>query len=283
MEIKPVKSRKKAPEYPSMDLFIEHPELLSKSEPKSWKKKAIVSSALAVFVLSGSGCKKEENKPKIFKVADKNKNNSQKVIENNKKSEASISVAPVFVHGDGYGSVGCVVISPPIFISEIEARDIIFKAFEKENISFDTIDCPEIQFKPSDIERKNFLGNDNKNNNSDFKIKIDAYNKQLNLAIQFVSTDEIGNFNPKYGLKSTVVSYDTKRVAEIIRKKLASNYTLNSGIFYDPIPYMIYNSTNFNENKYDKLMKDTKNEAKQLLLAQVEDFIEWAKKEGVIK
>jgi hypothetical protein len=43
-------------------------------------------------------------------------------------------VAPIFKHGEGRGAVGCVVVSPPVFLSEEEAMQIIGEELAKSGI-----------------------------------------------------------------------------------------------------------------------------------------------------
>ena len=40
-------------------------------------------------------------------------------------SRDAFSVAPVFIHGEGRGALGCVVVSPPVFLSEAEALEVL--------------------------------------------------------------------------------------------------------------------------------------------------------------
>ncbi len=45
-----------------------------------------------------------------------------------------VSVAPIFEHGEGRGATGCVVISPPVFLSEEEALQIVKEELAKHGV-----------------------------------------------------------------------------------------------------------------------------------------------------
>jgi len=54
MEIKSVNNSRQ-PNYPTIELFVKHPELLSRNIPNSWLKNKFVSTSLAAFLLYGGG------------------------------------------------------------------------------------------------------------------------------------------------------------------------------------------------------------------------------------
>lgn len=48
--------------------------------------------------------------------------------------EGTISVAPILEHGKGRGATGCVVISPPVFLSEEEALQVVKEELAKHGV-----------------------------------------------------------------------------------------------------------------------------------------------------
>lgn len=276
MEIKPVKQAKK-PKYPTLEYYIKNPELLSNSIPESWIKNKYVVLSLATFVLLGSPRSGGTVNPSATEIQDK--------IGPDQKGQVSVrdhdpvKIAPIFAHGDGSGATGCIVMSPPVFISEDEAREIIFNALSAEGIAFDTTDCPVIKFKALPIANDCFGDNDTTNvPDVNVEFRMDGYNKELNLAIQYVSADDYYKFRSDDGCWSSVQGFDTKRAAEIIRKELNANGKTNTVVFYDPMP-----SVNFEDNEgWEKSQKEAKKKASKQLLAQVTDFIKWIKKENFI-
>lgn len=276
MKIKSVKQTKR-PNYPTLEFYIENPELLSKSIPESWIRNKYVATSLATFILFGSPKTRVLANPSITEIIDKigSEEKEQTLVE----TQDSVKIAPIFAHGDGSGATGCVVMSPPVFISEDEAKSIIFKAFDAEGIKFNTIDCPKIKFTATPIANDCFGFNDTtKVSTANVELKMDGYNKELNLAIQFVSRDDFSKFRSDDGCWSSVQSFNTKKAAEIIREELIANGKTNTVVFYDPITNIDFKSN----NNWKKSQTDAKEEAQNLLLAQVEDFINWLKKENFI-
>jgi hypothetical protein len=278
MKIKPVKQAK-TPNYPILDYYIKNPGLLSKNIPDSWIRNKYVTTSLATFILFGTPKAKIYANQNGTEILEKLRSESKDQTKDEIKD--SIKIAPIFAHGDGSGATGCIVMSPPVFISEDEARSIIFNALEAEGIKFDTIDCPEITFKSNPIANDCYVGDDDttKVPDANVELKMDGYNKELNLAIQFVSRVDYFKFSSDDGCFSSVQEYDTKKAAEIIRGELITNGKTNAVVFYDPITAIDFDSNkNWKENQ-----KEAKEEAEKLLLAQVEDFIKWIRKENSVK
>jgi hypothetical protein len=235
--------------------------LLYKSIPESWIKNQYVAASLATFILLGCQNKNTAANPLNIEIVDKI-NSDEK--EQTTQKQDSVKVAPIFVHGEGSGAVGCVAMSPPVFISEDDAKKIIFNALQKEGIIFDTTDCSEIQFKTSAIANSCSGWDGKKLPDTKVQLKMDGYNKELNLAIQYVSKTDFIKFKSKDYGGCSVQGYKTKEAAEIIREELVTNGTTNAVVFYDPIA---------TQNR----------ESKKLLLQQVEDFVKWLRAEHIIE
>jgi hypothetical protein len=272
MEIKPVK-RSKTPKYPTIEYYISNPEQLSKSIPNNWIKNKYVSTSLAAFILCGNSYSSKRIFSESLVVIDEKKQNDKPEIKQD--NVESLKIAPIFAHGDGSGATGCIVMSPPVFISEDEAMKIILNAFKDENIEFDTMNCPSIKFKADPIANDCYEDDSSKIILADIEMKMDAYNANYNIGVQFVSEDDYFKFRSNDLCWSSVQGYDTKKAAEIIREELKENKIMNAVVFYDPLPSVS------EENNYDW---DAANyEAKNLLLAQVKDFIKWLKDENIIQ
>ncbi|XHR27970.1 MAG: hypothetical protein ACFUZC_18825 [Chthoniobacteraceae bacterium] len=48
----------------------------------------------------------------------------------------ALRVAPLFAHGKGQGAFGCVVVTPPVFLTEAEAREVIEEEAKKAGVDF---------------------------------------------------------------------------------------------------------------------------------------------------
>jgi len=122
MELKPVKKYKE-PAYPDKRKVMEHPSIL-KTVPGRWKGNIRVGITLTYLLsMTMVGCSQQHvgNNPsgeQEVNIIDK---------EDNRDSETQSvpRVAPIFIHGDGRGSFGCVSVAPPAFLSEEEAFDVI--------------------------------------------------------------------------------------------------------------------------------------------------------------
>jgi len=280
MEIKSVNNSRQ-PNYPTIELFVKHPELLSRNIPSSWLKNKVVATSFAAFLLSSSGTIIAQTNKAVEVVdtlgIDKSKKPLQKQKANN---DVVTNVAPIFAHGEGSGAMGCIVMSPPVFISEDEAIKIILDKLKAEGYNFSRENCPEIKFTAPPIANDCFGYRDDdttKVSDANVELKMDGYNKDLNLAIQFVSKDDYRKFRSDDGCWSSVRGYDTKKAAEIIREKLIADGKTNAVVFYDPIARI-----NFEKNEnWRKSEREAKEESKKLLLKQVDDFINWLKSNNI--
>jgi hypothetical protein len=277
MEIKSVKNSLQ-PNYPTIELFIRHPELLSQHIPGSWLKNKFVATSLAAFLFSSTGTSTTPKSEKIEIVDAVETNNpnegmitpattAQKTT-NTKQDSTVTNVAPVFAHGEGRGASGCIVISPPVFISEDEAIKIILDQLRAEGYNFSREKCPTFSFKVL-----NLANCDLKKKEISIKLEMDAYNANSKWVIQYISDSDFSKFATKKGCFSSVIDYDTKQAAEIINKELKKKRKTNAVVFYDPVTRI-----NLDDGKqFDKKMELAKKESKDLLLAQVNDFINWLK------
>jgi len=285
MEIKPVKQKKK-PGYPTIKTFIDNPELLAKNVPFAWIRNQYAATTLATFILCGAGNQTiaQKVKPSIVAVRKDIKNNKPAAIQSVKHDP--FKIAQIFSHGSGTGGIGCIVSSPPVFISEDEARKIIFTALKEENIEFSTTNTPVLKFSffPIDYDYSK-KGNHKNVKKETIEIKTDGYNAKNNLVIEYVSYNVYNKFKTDYMDEySSVQVISTKVVAERIRNELIAQNKFNAVVFYDPIAYE-------ERREVDMLSLLDKNPphvdlphpSRDQLKEQVKDFIEWIKKEGIIK
>ena len=269
MEIKPIKNAKQ-PQYPTIELFIKHPELLSRAVPNNWVKNKFVATSLAAFLLSGSGEIKAQTGEKVEVVET---SNSQKLAESPQKKKQNnnnvINVAPVFAHGEGSGATGCIVMSPPVFLSEDEALNIILKALSLEGYNnFSATNVPTYSLKVPNLANSDRC----EQKMTTIKLRTDAYDKKSKWAIQFISADDFSKFITDDGCQSSVMRYKTKLAAEAVRNELLLKKETNAVVFYDPV---LKNRGSING------LEIAKNEAKEMLIQQVYDFIDWLKTNNI--
>jgi len=279
MEIKPVKIKRK-PGYPTIKTFVDNPELLSKNVPFAWIRNQYAATTLATFILCGCGNQSNAQKEKPAIVVVSNDIHTDKPTEIQNQKQDSVKIAKIFSHGDGSGAIGCVVESPPVLISEDEARKIIFAALKAENIDFSITETPVLKFDALPIANGCFDEKDLKTaKKAKIEIKMDGYNAKNNLAIEYVSANVYNKFKTDEGCESTLLGFSTKYAAELIRNELITQGNINAAVFYDPLIKVEFKK----KEKFETTWKNVNNMAREQLLEQVKDFIDWIKKEGIIR
>lgn len=304
MKVKPVK-KYKTPSYPSREEFLSRTDNLHKNLPARWLNNKIVAGALAfLFLGNNSNSNNTALKPGFNSVILDSEKLNRSNIEKQKSSEKAPSIAPLFLYGDGRGASGCVVINPPVFMSEADARQIIESELMKEGIIFDK---KNYQVEGLFFDEKSEWGRYLDESEDDFSpynkkekypVEMDAYSSDLNLAYEFVAVDDYYKFGGEMS-GSTAQSYDVIKAAENLREKMKRYGKINAVIFYDPLvnrdrevpkndsyDALKYWSYGFGNKKNNGPTFDyftAKNEESVLQLKkQINDFIEWIKKEGLL-
>lgn len=303
MRIQKVKDYR-TPQYPTKELFINKPALLSEYAPPSWKIKAAVAGALMAFAFFGGRhlLMERDNIAKKFTIIQKigvgreivKKLKSKVPVTN--KTDAAYRIAPVFCRGNGIGFIGCIVVTPPTFIGEDSARWIIEDEFGRENIFFDNNDVRIMDEQQHCItldlfEEEAGLGQKfyDENPGKDGKpLTIDGFNKEFNLGYIYISKNDFEDIvsNPQSG---SVMEWNTKEVAMYMRDRMEKTGKLNAVVFYDPIGYIESDESdksndNFVREEIGNLVRQMKasKKSEELLRQQVKDFLEWAEYEGLL-
>lgn len=315
MKISPIK-KYKTPGYPTRNSVSSNPDLVRKNIPSSWKTNKVIPWALSLYFLTSNNSKTNVTDKIQTEIVPKEVKPDALPAEET-TNENPVAIAPVFVHGNGTGSWGCVVINPPAFMNEADARYIIEEELAKEGIFFDKKDVivDEIVFERNYENlryRLNELDDDensfdhfisNKREKVDTLV-IDGYCSKLNLAYEYITADDEIKLGGEIS-GSSVSSYDTKKAAENLREKLKEYGKINAVVFYDPFySTEIYGRSEDEENNLDSVDEINKIENQidgsmveqtwyydreqiskgsvELLKKQVRDFIFWLKKEGIL-
>ncbi len=251
MKINPVKEYKK-PEYPDYEDFISCRSSFIKSAPAKWRKNPVVWAALVSLVLSNQSCdtgKLSRTKYELIKFSIKNDgiNNEKNIITD------TTFIAPIFKHGSGVGSFGCIIVNPPVFLNENDAKEIVINEFRKNDIFFNS----SVQPKSSAVQ----------------KISFDGYNEELNLAFCFISYKKYSSVSYYESDDISAYSYDLLSTAARINLLLENYKDINAVVFYDPVASVEYkSSSSFEKRKQNQLKK-----SKELLEEQVDEAIVWLK------
>jgi hypothetical protein len=105
--------------YPTRLEVLEDPELLTWHLPAAWRHLPAMSGAIGFFLGVNLTVNPAEEKAGAAKPT----------------ANTAAVVAPIFEHGEGRGATGCVVTSPPVFLSEEEALQVIREELAKRGVA----------------------------------------------------------------------------------------------------------------------------------------------------
>ena len=265
------------PAYPTRLDVETTPDLLDRHVPYNWLSRTELSGALATLLaVNAGGCSDSADKGTV-----------------NVAKSPSV-VAPIFEHGEGRGATGCVVVSPPVFLSEEEALTIIREQLAEYGIRFTENDVvmPSVKLpsRKDEFQQDWITGrmrwNRVDDNSLTLDFEVDLRNPESRIAVEYVSESDLDMFNGnRY---SSVQSFETKEMAEWlvsnIKKQGRGVYV---GVFYDPLSKLDFNSAYRNDPNskrptWQERREQGKAESSNLLRQQVKDFAEWLKGQGVI-
>jgi hypothetical protein len=226
--------------------------------------------------------------------------------------EGKIKVAPIFKHGEGRGVTGCVVVSPPAFLSEEEALQIVKEELAKHGVKLAagpvlkdlTIAPRHIQQVEQDEKtRKTVLDEAHA-----APLRVTGIDEKKSIAVEFVCRSnyaKLGGVDPGNNLSvvdrnghdsgmfawSSVRRYDFKDAAENATEQMKkqSKPPVYFGVFYDPMPKLPSPPPRKKDEKIDwktereKRRKEMKNESEKLLRQQAQDFVAWLKEQKAIQ
>jgi len=258
MNIEPVESLP-TPEYPDKYSDEIH-DLLATTYPRRWVAKSLVVGALTVTAaLSLGSC------------GILGKTNSADDLQNR--------YLPIFEYGDGIGSIGCMAIAAPVFLSEEEAFVIMQAAFAEAGLTYKNKTL-SLKNATRPVVDKYSHQDDYITENKRGTLKADGV---LELGkgtpVVFVSIIELDAWQRIGGGYSTASTYRFKEAAQ----ELANN---NPGliVFYDPVVH-IYNPVSIFGNLGDpgfiwaETAEKAQAKSESLLHQQVLAFIEWLRAE----
>lgn len=284
-------SRYRTPSIPDKDAALQEPALLL-ATPERWKRNAAACTALAATtMLLASACATEAGTSGGVTTAQQTASPLPTATPTVSPSpspspaptaNAAIAV-PLFEHGDGRGSFGCVSVAPPAFLNEWEAFEIINEITSKEGLRFLQSD---LQLEKIDIPSTNIYGMDQAEpklvNGS---LLLDGVDREKKVAFEFVSTKDIENWQEKTNVWSSVSSYDFIGSAKALNGSINNAGTgMTVAVFYDP-------GINFEKGRpiikesgddFTSMAQKLKELVKEDLRKQVLDFIAWLKAQGIV-
>lgn len=297
MDAKPLK-RYGRPGYPTRLEALAHPELLGRHLPPAWGRRAEMAGTVALL-LAVNGCVNQQTNGPTESQA-----TSQCVEEQDATApveKTAAFVAPIFQHGDGRGTAGCLAVNPPVFLSEEEALQVIVEELGRAGVDITVTDVA-MEGLPVEQDFKRFERpwEMRKTNSSGTRIltfgapdsagvvkplEADGLDADEKVAFEFVSQSDYYYFG---GLRSgsSVQTYDLPIVAESLAERVTqANGRVYFGTFYDPMEIPIYfhaPGTTKRTNSRENIATAARDRAKDLLREQVVDFVEWLKGQGAI-
>jgi hypothetical protein len=289
MNSRPV-TRYKTPRYPTrLEVLADH-TLLEKHLPPAWKSCAEMAGVVTLLLAANSvtGVSQERMKSATGKPA---------------------VVAPIFAHGEGRGAVGCVVVNPPVFLSEQDAMQVIREQLTKAGVALSASHVA-LQDVVIPLYRQQWSQGDQRPKvvpTGDAKVFfLDALDPKKRVGVEFVSYDHYFDLGGEQSA-STVQDYDFKRIAAGVDKAVAQSHDIYFGAFYDPMSSRQQNTemqsrlrTLYDERRkltntdkiaekdaeirhaYEEMNAAARAMSHALLEQQVRDFIDWLKGQGVI-
>jgi len=200
------------PAFPTRDVLYAHPELL-RLAPNRWRHHRLVLTALAATgLLSGM----------------------QQAWAVGESVSPAPRIAPIFQHGDGNGSFGCIVVNPPVFLSEEEARQVITEEAKRLGLTF-TSDSPTLEGVQVPITDR-YAFDDGPARWRKTTLVLDGEDARHKVAYEFVSEQDLDAWETRFhGIVSTVSHYNLLGTAILLGQGLAkSEPEPRVGIFYEP-------------------------------------------------
>ena len=283
VDIKPVEGTPK-PKYPDK-YSAEARQALVAARPNRWRNAPRLAGVLSASIVLGlSGCGESFTTlgtPSPSPTIIESKTDEPGGVNGTTLSDSMPSLVwsdlfiPLFEFGEGTGSIGCMVIAPPVFLSEEEAHAILSAAFAEAGLTLDhdafTIlraAIPVTDISPSFDNEKKTTKTTKGDLNTDLLVLKDS------LPVKFVSVNDLNNWQvEKWWNKGAGSSVSVYNIKEAAQRLVAKNPGLL--VFYDPVTKIDMEISTSLEQSQAAIA-----ESEKLLRAQAEAFIEWLRAEG---
>ncbi len=295
--------RRVHPAYPTRPQLLAEPGRLLEHLPSSWQNLISKGGLTVAFLVSGlTGVPGASAQTPAPATPAANNAAAQPATRPAQLAAGAAIVAPVFEHGKGRASTGCVVIAPPVFLTEEEARQIITEELAKAGLKMSAkdVELKDVRIKPK--SPFNIVIRDGnreivKYDGETRPLVVDLMDPDKHIAVEFVSESdylELGGEMPM----STVHDYDFKRVSEAVAGEIKTSGKGNFfGVFYEPTSLVEHRRhptaeelKGKNEKEQQEIRqrfwKEAEEEARKgsraELRKQVQDFAEWLRQRGVL-
>ena len=281
----------KSPSYPTKEQIQLHTELL-KIVPRRWARNPVVLTALSLVLSAGltaCGTASDSILPDSNSApaasdalgASNSASSGNSAISAASAEDSTANSAndpealdiPIFAHGTGRGSYGCESVAPPVFLSEEEAMQVIEEECAAQGIDLTGQKTISGTF-PATSTLPEAVSGGASDQTYTGDLSLDGYSEDLGIGVEFVSTDDILDWKADTGMAATVEEFDLKGTAQRL-----ADCTDNVAVFYDPTADDYREFTGSNEESY---VENSREQSLEELRAQVRDFLQWLKAQGVI-
>lgn len=287
-------SSAKMPKYPTREQALAHPSMLC-ATPHRWIRHPALCAALLFTVSSGlAGCSSpgagsyssSTNSPQPVSTETVTEPSSAEAVESAVESgapsivEAPVSDQdlldtniPVFTHGSGRGSYGCVSVAPAVFLSEEEALQVIQEEAAAQGVTFTESKTVSGTFPATSLDPTG----QPETATYDGALELDGYNSQLKIGFEFVSQLDVAEWETPNPMEASVSTYNMLDTAQRLGESAPG-----VAVFYDPTSddwEEFGDVYDYDESAYVAAQKEKSLED---LRAQVRDFLQWLSAQGVI-
>ena len=261
LEVRPVKNYQE-PKYPTKAAVVLDPSVL-RALPRRWSARPAVCAALALTLATG-----------LYSCSRADPDNLP--VGGAESLETGLAI-PIFEHGNGRSSFGCVSVAPPVFLSEDEAAQVIREEAAKYGIDFSGEKSIEGRFPTTNLYGDQSLADAT----WEGSLELDGYDSSLGVGFEFVSQSDVNMWQITGNMWVSVEMFDMKGTATRL-----ADATRNVVVFYDPGKD---NSIEFKRDTDEdyatyraRYEAEQKAQMHENLRAQVRDFLEWLAAQGVI-
>lgn len=293
MEIKPVTNCSR-PEYPTRKEAQTAPAWLLDHLPEAWRRIIAAGGTGVVLLAAGmSGCEGQSGPPNggaqtqpsaaVGTPADEAAH-----VRGNMKA----IVAPIFNHGEGRGAIGCVVIAPPVFLTEEDALQVIQDELSKAGIELTSrkVILPEVGIKTEGPRSGMKDGKWVVKENEIEPLELQLADPKLHVGIEYVGQMNYCDLGGESSM-STVQIYDFKDRANFVAQQVrVKSRGLYVGVLYDPAAPMSqpkltseqWKDRDLVQRRYKEAEDAGRAAAREDLRKQVRDLAAWLKQQGAV-
>jgi hypothetical protein len=245
------------PAYPTRAQVDADRGLLIRYAPAAWRRSGLLMALLVGTLPTAQGC-----------------------------GQPAKGVAPIFEHGNGLAWWGCLVMVPPVYLSESEARNVVTDALMSSGLGEPKTNEEMPDSSKIDIEVDS-CGRVEESGTSSGLFTADLYWDEQDMGVEIVTMHDWNTMHrtssdTEYGCEGDSVGYGDVIGAARAQADLLANHGGPHwyGVLYDPIVQGCPKEHHY--EKSDCTEQDRVRPANDFLRAQVQDLVAWMKQNGLL-